>query len=84
MKPAAPPVYPSTLLGAARAVLASADGVPGQHLKAHAALRLGYFQQARSIWEALARGGDAEALYQLGRMAAEPGLGEPREHHPLL
>lgn len=84
MSPAAPPVYPSTLLGAARAVLASADGIPGQHLKAHAAWKLGYHQQARGIWEALARSGDAEALYQLGRMAAEPGLGGAREHCPLL
>jgi hypothetical protein len=81
MNPAAAPVYPSTLLGAARAVLASADGIPGQRLKAHAALRLGYHQQARGIWEMLARDGDAEALYQLGRMA-ELGLGEPPRHCP--
>lgn len=71
MSQATHPVYPCTLLGIARAALASAEDVQGQRLKAYAASRLGYHQQARGIWETLAHGGDVEAAYQLERMAGQ-------------
>lgn len=69
--------HPRTLLGAARVSLQNlnGDGPEGLHLKAHAARRLGYHHEARSLWERLASDDDADALYQLGCMA-ELGLGE--------
>lgn len=76
MSPVQPLPHPCTLLGAARVTLQPMDGAHGQRLQAHAACRLGYHAQARRLWEGLARCGDADALYQLGRMA-ELGLGEP-------
>ncbi len=66
--------HPCTVLGAARMMLTHVDGT--QHLKAHAALRLGYREEARRLWQGLALAGDTDALYQLARMA-ELGLSEP-------
>lgn len=68
--------HPRTLLGAARMTLTQPEGREGLHLKAHAACRLGYHEEARNLWQRLACDDDAAALHQLGRMA-EVGLGEP-------
>ncbi|QIL82586.1 SEL1-like repeat protein [Diaphorobacter sp. HDW4A] len=68
--------HPRTLLGAARMTLEQLEGTQGQHLKAYAACRLGYHVEARDLWERLAFDDDADALFELGRMA-ELGLGEP-------
>lgn len=70
--------HPRTLLGAARMTLERVEGALGQHEKAHAACRLGYHEDACRLWEVLACANDADALYQLGRMA-ELGLGEPHD-----
>ncbi len=67
--------HPRTLLGAAYLALAPARDAPGLRLKAEAACALGYYSQARRLWETMARAGDAEALRQLARLA-ERGLGE--------
>ncbi|MCE1251219.1 MAG: hypothetical protein LWW82_10915 [Comamonadaceae bacterium] len=61
--------HPRTLLGAAWAMLQPAADVEGQHLQAHAACRLGDYQRARRLWEALAQDGDGEALEQLVQLA---------------
>ncbi|WP_027014236.1 hypothetical protein [Comamonas composti] len=58
-------MHPQTLLGAARLTLARAESIQSLRLKAHAALRLGYEQQALQLWERLAAVGDAEAQERL-------------------
>ena len=68
--------HPRTLLGAARMTLEPLEGPNGQHFKAYAARRMGYHDEARDLWEGLADEGDADALFELARMA-ELGLGEP-------
>lgn len=72
--------HPRTVLGAARAMLQPAADAHGQHLHAQAACLLGDYQRARSLWEALAQGGDGEAMRQLARLAqqAQRGFVEPR------
>ncbi|AVO49786.1 hypothetical protein C6568_11365 [Melaminivora suipulveris] len=66
---ATPVVHPRTLLGAARLLLSPGQEPAQQHLQARAARALGYHAHARSLWEALAAGGDADALRQLACMA---------------
>ncbi|WP_137921780.1 SEL1-like repeat protein [Hydrogenophaga sp. 2FB] len=84
-----PMTHPRTLLGAALALLSSVgeardngrgDGLrdpAAGHYRAHAEFKMGRYAQAREVWEALARAGDGEALFNLGTLA-EQGLGEPR------
>lgn len=67
--------HPRTLLGAARVTLEQAEGRHGQHLQARAAMRLGYVREARAMWERMAREDDAQAWFELGRLA-QSGLGE--------
>ena len=50
-------------------MLQPATDVPGQRLQAQAACLLGDYQRARRLWEALAQGGDSEALAQLLQLA---------------
>ena len=61
--------HPCTLLGAARALLQPAADVQGQHLQAQAACLLGDYERAHRLWEALAHGGDREALARLEELA---------------
>ena len=77
---AAPAVHPRTLLGAARLLLRPGQEPAQQHLQARAARALGYHAQARSLWEALAASGDADALRQLARMA--DGGAAAAQHRP--
>ena len=62
-------VHPCTLLGAARALLQPATDALGQHQQAQAACLLGNYERAHRLWEALAHGGDREALARLAELA---------------
>ena len=61
--------HPCTLLGAARALLQPATDALGQHQQAQAACLLGNYERAHRLWEALAHGGDREALARLAELA---------------
>ena len=61
--------HPCTLLGAARALLQPTADAQGQHLQAQAACLLGNYERAHRLWEALAHGGDREALARLAELA---------------
>lgn len=62
-------LHPRTLLGAAWVMLQPAVDAQAQHLQAHAACRLGDYQRARRLWEALAQDDDGEAQKQLLQLA---------------
>lgn len=51
--------------------------------KAYAEFKMARYDRARSIWEALAAKGVAEAWFHLG-ILAEDGLGEPRDASTAL
>ena len=61
--------HPRTLLGAAWAMLQPSADAQGQHQQAQAACLLGNYERAHRLWEALAHGGDREALARLAELA---------------
>ena len=61
--------HPCTLFAAARALLQPTADAQGQHLQAQAACLLGNYERAHRLWEALAHGGDREALARLAELA---------------